>query len=90
VVEAEWGDQAYNKAVFPVDVVVQANDRQGLLRDISEVLSREKLNVIAVNTLTKKNTAFMRFTMEVGSGTQIQKVISLIREVSGVLDVQRK
>jgi (p)ppGpp synthase/HD superfamily hydrolase len=41
--------------VFPVDIVVEAMDRQGLLRDISEVLSREKINVTAANTLTKKH-----------------------------------
>lgn len=92
VIAAEWGDQAYNnrQAVFPVDVAVQASDRQGLLRDISEVLSREKLNVTAVNTLTKKGTAFMRFTMEVGGITQLQRAITLIREVNGVIDAQRK
>lgn len=92
VISAEWGDQAYNntQAVFPVDIAVQAADRQGLLRDISEVLSREKLNVIAVNTLTKRGTAFMRFTMEVGGVTQLQRAITLIREVPGVIDAQRK
>ncbi|ANQ84876.1 RelA/SpoT family protein [Azoarcus olearius] len=92
VISAEWGDQAYNnaQAVYPVDIAVQANDRQGLLRDISEVLSREKLNVTAVNTLTKKGTAFMRFTMEVGGVTQLQRAITLIREVPGVIDAQRK
>ena len=37
-------------SVFPVDIAVQAHDRQGLLRDISEVLSRERINVTAVNT----------------------------------------
>ncbi|THF63499.1 RelA/SpoT family protein [Pseudothauera rhizosphaerae] len=92
VISAEWGEQAYNnrQAVFPVDIAVQASDRQGLLRDISEVLSREKLNVIAVNTLSKKGTAFMRFTMEVGGVTQLQRAITLIREVPGVIDAQRK
>ncbi|MBR0565272.1 bifunctional (p)ppGpp synthetase/guanosine-3',5'-bis(diphosphate) 3'-pyrophosphohydrolase [Azoarcus sp. L1K30] len=92
VIAAEWGDQAFNnrQAVFPVDIAVQASDRQGLLRDISEVLSREKLNVTAVNTLTKKGTAYMRFTMEVGGVTQMQRAITLIREVNGVIDAQRK
>ncbi|NMG74117.1 RelA/SpoT family protein [Aromatoleum diolicum] len=92
VIQAEWGEKAYNnrESVFPVDIAVQAIDRQGLLRDISEVLSREKLNVIAVNTLTKKGTAFMRFTMEVGGVAQVQRAITLIREVSDVIDVQRK
>ncbi|CAI09856.1 GTP pyrophosphokinase (ATP:GTP 3'-pyrophosphotransferase) [Aromatoleum aromaticum EbN1] len=92
VIKADWGEQAYNnrQSVFPVDIAVQAADRQGLLRDISEVLSREKLNVIAVNTLTKKGTAYMRFTMEVGGVAQVQRAITLIREVPDVIDAQRK
>ena len=92
VIPAEWGEKAHDNrsALYQVDITVQASDRQGLLRDISEVLSREKLNVIAVNTLTKKGTAYMRFTMEVGGIKQVQRAITLIREVSGVIDAQRK
>ncbi|NMG53380.1 RelA/SpoT family protein [Aromatoleum aromaticum] len=92
VIKADWGEQAYDnrQSVFPVDIAVQAVDRQGLLRDISEVLSREKLNVIAVNTLTKKGVAYMRFTMEVGGVAQVQRAITLIREVPDVIDAQRK
>ncbi|HRM69582.1 MAG TPA: bifunctional (p)ppGpp synthetase/guanosine-3',5'-bis(diphosphate) 3'-pyrophosphohydrolase [Thauera phenylacetica] len=92
VIPAEWGEKAHDtrNALYQVDINVQASDRQGLLRDISEVLSREKLNVIAVNTLTKKGTAYMRFTMEVGGIKQVQRAITLVREVSGVIDAQRK
>ena len=49
-----------------------------------------RLNVTAVNTLTKKGTAYMRFTMEVNGIKQVQRAITLIREVSGVIDAQRK
>ena len=92
LVGAEWGGKAHegSGALFQVDITVQANDRQGLLRDVSEVLSREKLNVIAVNTLSKKGTAYMRFTMEVSGTRQVQRAITLIREVPGIIDAQRK
>jgi GTP pyrophosphokinase len=92
VIEAEWGEQAFagRQSLFPVDILVEAIDRQGLLRDISEVLSREKLNVIAVNTLSKKGKAFMRFTMEVSGGAQIRRAATLIREVPDVLDARRR
>ncbi|MDY0011272.1 MAG: bifunctional (p)ppGpp synthetase/guanosine-3',5'-bis(diphosphate) 3'-pyrophosphohydrolase [Rhodocyclaceae bacterium] len=91
VVPAEWGDQAIGGrlAVYPTDIRVVAGDRQGLLRDISEVLSREKLNVIAVNTLSKKGAAHMKFTVEVASVAQIQRALACIREVPGVEDVSR-
>ncbi|MBA4743288.1 MAG: bifunctional (p)ppGpp synthetase/guanosine-3',5'-bis(diphosphate) 3'-pyrophosphohydrolase [Azoarcus sp.] len=91
VIEAEWGEDAFKgpQSVFPVDVSVEANDRQGLLRDISDVLSRDKINVTAVNTLTKKGRAHMRFTFEVAGVAQIQHAISLIRGVGGVIDARR-
>ncbi len=91
VIAADWGEQAgHDQGVFPVDIVVQASDRQGLLRDISDVLSREKLNVISVNTLSKKGTAVMRFTLEVTGVDQIKRATNLIGEISGVTDAQRK
>lgn len=92
VIEAAWGEQAFadRQAVFPVDILVEAIDRQGLLRDISEVLSREKLNVIAVNTLSRKGRAFMRFTLEVSGGAQITRATSLIRELPDVLEARRR
>jgi GTP pyrophosphokinase len=49
VIEVEWSrTPAPLAALYPVDVAVEAADRQGLLRDISEVFSREKMNVIGV------------------------------------------
>ncbi|MDR1425096.1 MAG: bifunctional (p)ppGpp synthetase/guanosine-3',5'-bis(diphosphate) 3'-pyrophosphohydrolase [Azoarcus sp.] len=92
VIVAEWGEQALDKgqqAAFPVDLIVQAVDRQGLLRDISELLLREKLNVTAVNTQTKKSIATMRFTLEVGGIAQLQRALAQIREVKGVMEARR-
>ncbi|MDR2924593.1 MAG: bifunctional (p)ppGpp synthetase/guanosine-3',5'-bis(diphosphate) 3'-pyrophosphohydrolase [Azoarcus sp.] len=91
VIVAEWGKQAYDKETsnFPVDILVQAMDRQGLLRDISELLLREKLNVTAVNTQSRKNEAHMRFTLEVAGIAQLQRALAQIREVKGVLDARR-
>ena len=63
LITADWGSP--RDEVFPVDVVVEAMDRQGLLRDISEVFSREKINVTAVNTLSTNFQARMSFTLEV-------------------------
>ena len=51
--------------VYPVDIFILASDRQGLLRDISEIFSREKINVIGVNTQSAKGQARMSFTAEI-------------------------
>jgi len=88
VIVTEWG-RAVNETVYPVGIFVLAGDRQGLLRDISEIFSREKLNVIGVNTQSAKGQARMTFTAEIGSTAQLQKALSAIAEVSGVLEARR-
>jgi GTP pyrophosphokinase len=87
VIDCDWG--ARGDTLYPVDVEVIAQDRQGLLRDISEVFSRERINVIGVNTESRKGSARMRFTSEVKDALQLQRAISLIAEVSGVEKVRR-
>ncbi|TFW10502.1 bifunctional (p)ppGpp synthetase/guanosine-3',5'-bis(diphosphate) 3'-pyrophosphohydrolase [Oxalobacteraceae bacterium OM1] len=88
VIQTDWGD-AGRDTVYPVDIFVLAMDRQGLLRDISEVFSREKINVIGVSTQSAKGQARMSFTAEISSTAQLQKALGIIREVGGVLEVQR-
>ncbi|WP_296661705.1 bifunctional (p)ppGpp synthetase/guanosine-3',5'-bis(diphosphate) 3'-pyrophosphohydrolase [Paraburkholderia sp.] len=78
------------KSVYPVDISIEASDRQGLLRDISEVFAREKMNVIGVKTQSRRNAAYMMFTVEVSSSAQIQRACLLLGEVSGVVRAARK
>ena len=86
VISAEWGAGTGGgaDALYPVDIVVEAQDRQGLLRDISEVLSREKINVTAVHTQSKQGSARMAFTIEVSGVAQLQRALKLIEEIGGV------
>lgn len=88
VIQTTWGDGGRD-TVYPVDIFVLAQDRQGLLRDISEVFSREKINVVGVNTQSAKGQAKMSFTAEINGTSQLQKALTVIREVSGVQEVRR-
>ena len=76
--------------MFPVDIVVEAMDRQGLLRDISEVLSREKINVTAANTLTRNMQSRMAFTVEVQSLAVLKRALALVADVPGVTAATRR
>jgi GTP pyrophosphokinase len=89
VIQTEWG-RAGSETVYPVDLFIMAGDRQGLLRDISEVFSREKINVIGVNTQSAKGQARMVFTAEIGSTAQLNKALAAIGEVQGVVKAQRQ
>jgi GTP pyrophosphokinase len=88
LISADWG--ARRDEVFPVDVVVDAMDRQGLLRDLSEIFTREKINVTAVNTLSKNLQARMAFTLEVPDLEQLKRALALVRDVPGVLSAGRR
>jgi GTP pyrophosphokinase len=90
VISAEWGEQPADQGgVYPVDIVVDANDRQGLLRDISEVLSREKINVTAVNTQSKGGQAHMRFTVEITGVPQLARMLKLVGDIPSVMSTRR-
>ena len=88
VIETEWGG-AEAEGVFASDIVVDAHDRQGLLRDVSEIFAREKINVIGVNTQSKQGKARMGFTVEVRNLTQLQRTLELIHDVKGVVAARR-
>ncbi|MBS1169199.1 MAG: bifunctional (p)ppGpp synthetase/guanosine-3,5-bis(diphosphate) 3-pyrophosphohydrolase [Burkholderiaceae bacterium] len=89
VIQTAWGKSAPD-TVYPVDIFVLAADRQGLLRDISEIFSREKINVIGVNTHSAKGQARMSFTAEIGATEQLQKALAIIGEVKGVIEAKRQ
>jgi GTP pyrophosphokinase len=91
VIDVEWGTSpAAQGAVYPVDVAIEAADRQGLLRDISEVFAKEKMNVIGVQTQTVKGTAWMTFTVEVADSARLAKVLAQVADLGGVRSARRR
>lgn len=95
VIEVEWNSpKSPDGAAYPVDVAVEASDRQGLLRDISEVFAKEKMNVIGVQTQSVKDnrggTAWMTFTVEVAQSGRLNQVLGIVAEVPGVRSARRR
>ena len=91
VIDVNWGQSnSSHDQVYPVDIHIEAFDRQGLLRDISEVFSKEKMNVIGVQTQSVKEMAWMTFTVEVHDSRRMEKVLGAVREISGVRSARRR
>jgi GTP pyrophosphokinase len=91
VIQVAWGSApGADGSVYPVDVSVEAVDRQGLLRDISEVFTKEKMNVIGVQTLSVKGTAWMTFTVEVIESGRLAKVLKIVSALGGVRSARRR
>jgi GTP pyrophosphokinase len=100
VLETTWGTASQVAAeprragspplpVYPAEVMVRARDRQGLLRDVSDVFARDRLNVVAVRTLSRDGQAQMQFTVEVASLEQLNRTLATLRAVEGVMQSGR-
>ena len=95
VIDVEWNaPKNADGAAYAVDVAIEASDRQGLLRDISEVFAKEKMNVIGVQTQSVKDnrggTAWMTFTVEVAQSGRLKQVLGVVAGVAGVRSARRK
>lgn len=92
VIEVQWGlpKVSAGAAFYPVDVAVEAADRQGLLRDISEIFAKEKMNVIGVQTQSIKGTAWMTFTVEIADASRLSRVLATVGQVAGVHSARRR
>jgi GTP pyrophosphokinase len=91
IIKTAWGTHSIDaKSLFAVEIHVLAIDRQGLLRDISEVFSKLRINVIGVKTLSSKGMATMSFSIEVHHVGDIQTALNILYEVKGVTEVSRR
>ena len=95
VIAVTWGRPSGSKvSLYPVDVIVEAADRQGLLRDISEVFAKEGMNVTGVSTQSVKDvrggTAWMTFTVEVADSARLARVLALVGRIESVRSARRK
>lgn len=89
-VEVDWGYRASGS--YPVDIEIQAFDRQGLLRDVTILLANEGINVTAVNTQSHRqsHTASLTLTAEVPNIDTLSTVLARIAQLANVTDVKRK
>ena len=88
VLPASWAALDANQ-VFAIDIEVRANDRSGLLRDVSDALARYKVNVTAVQMQTRNLEASMRVTLEMKKVDELPRVLAGVAEVKGVASVAR-
>lgn len=90
IIKVDWGEAPQN--FYSVDVIIEAFDRHGLLRDITVLLDAERINVSAMQTLSdkRKNTVDMMLTIEITSFTELSRVLSRLNQLPNVASARRK
>lgn len=89
IIQVAWGDAP--KSVYSVEVMVEAFDRQGLLRDITDLLDREKVNITAMKTLSDrgKHTVDMSMTVEVKGFNELSRLLARLNQLPNVASARR-
>jgi GTP pyrophosphokinase len=88
LIAADWNMS--KEARYQVDIEIEALDRQGLLRDISNVLAREKIDVTATRTRSRDINASLQFTLKIADLAQLQRVLGLIQNIPGIRSAARR
>lgn len=89
LIEVGWGIESGE--TYPVDIHISAHDRHGLLKDITALLSDEKVNVNAVKSSTdlKNNLANILITIEIEDIASLSRVLAKLEQLPNVLSVSR-
>ncbi|MEJ2141189.1 MAG: bifunctional (p)ppGpp synthetase/guanosine-3',5'-bis(diphosphate) 3'-pyrophosphohydrolase [Gammaproteobacteria bacterium] len=90
LISVDWS--YHDNQIFEVGLVIEAIDRTGLLRDITNILTELKVNVISVQTRLNKDTqvAEIQIVLEIRDLQQLQNVSDKIMQLTNVLKVYRK
>lgn len=84
---AEWVLDA--NAAFEVDIRLKAFDRQGLLRDVSDVIAKDRLDVLRVNTESRGEYAHMQLTVRIRELQQLARLLARLQHVQNMIEVSR-
>lgn len=89
IVDAVWGE-SYSSG-YSLVVRVTANDRSGLLRDITTILANEKVNVLGVSSRsdTKKQLATIDMDIEIYNHQVLGRVLARLNQVPDIIDARR-
>ena len=89
IIQVSWGPVPIQ--TYPVDIIIRAYDRSGLLRDVSQVLLNERINVLAVNTRSNKddNTAAMSLTVEIPGLEALGRLLGRISQLPNIIEARR-
>jgi GTP pyrophosphokinase len=91
IIEAEWQlpDKPSDTTTYRADLRIKSEDRDGLIMDVSRILTDEKIKVKSLNARTVKFDAVITLSVEITSRNQLDKFISRVLSLTGVHEVER-
>ncbi|MEN9560276.1 MAG: hypothetical protein RLZZ502_1487, partial [Pseudomonadota bacterium] len=87
-IPADWG--VLGKRLFAVDVQILANDREDLLRDVSDLISKARVHITAVSSVRKQGQVNMHLTLELADRAQLQHLLQQLSVLQEVIYARRR
>ena len=91
MIEAEWQGFATGSGErYATEITIYANNRTGLLVDLSKVFTERGIDLSGINSrVSKQGTATLSVTFEISGTDELNKIIEKIRQIDSVIDIER-
>jgi GTP pyrophosphokinase len=91
LIDAEWQDESIDgKGRYFAEITIYANNRNGLLADVSRALTEKNIDIQSMNTRTsKQGVATMNVAFEISSKEELNRVIDKLHNIESVLSIER-
>ncbi|MCR5179248.1 MAG: bifunctional (p)ppGpp synthetase/guanosine-3',5'-bis(diphosphate) 3'-pyrophosphohydrolase [Lachnospiraceae bacterium] len=90
LIDAEWEDGVGDGEKYVADIKIYANDRPGLLADISKTLTEKNISIITMNTrISRQGLATLDTSFQVENREELQNLVERLRQIENVIDIER-
>ena len=90
LIDAEWQQAEETEGKYLVEISIFANNRNGLLADVSKALTEKNIDILSLSTrVSKQGTATIMVSFEISSREELQRIIDKIRTIESVIDIER-
>jgi GTP pyrophosphokinase len=90
LIEAEWQAEETGDSLYPTEIIIYANDRTGILNDVTKVFLEMKTDISSMVTRTsKQGIATICITFNITGVEQLNRVIAKVRNIESVIDIER-
>lgn len=88
LIDVSWGSDVQEyKYIVPVEVIAQ--DREGLLRDISILVADERINIASIEVVTRQQVASLYISLEIANNRQLLRILNKIEMIQNVFEARR-
>ena len=89
-IEAEWQRNDNHSEKYMVEINIFANNRMGMLADLSKITTERKIDVRSINSrINKQGYATITMSFEIGGVEELNKLVDNMKKIEGIIDIER-